>query len=166
VTRPRGPPVTGGVPAGVSRPPVNGVLNGGAPVGAGAACSSEILCVKEHPYCNADEVFLTLTHVAAAFYECTINWQLGVCQFFLIRIALYDSVITGWIRFEREHPLRCQVAWKSTGLQRFFKIRAPFVSGVSWHATRGFFGFNLACLQLFQICQYGRGIYFFCKFFE
>jgi hypothetical protein len=49
LARPRGPLVTGGVPAGVSRPPVNGVappgvgrpsVNGGAPVGASAACST------------------------------------------------------------------------------------------------------------------------------
>jgi hypothetical protein len=51
VTRPRRPPVTGIVPAGVRRPPVSGVVpvgvgrrpvNGGAPAGANAECSSEI----------------------------------------------------------------------------------------------------------------------------
>jgi hypothetical protein len=51
VARPRGPPVIGLVPAGVSRPPVNEVappgvgrprLNGGSPAGASAACSSKI----------------------------------------------------------------------------------------------------------------------------
>jgi hypothetical protein len=35
---------------------------------------------------------------------------------------------------------------KSTELRRFFKPRASFVSGVSWYATRVFFGFNLICI--------------------
>ena len=51
MTRPRGPPAIREVPAGVSRPPVNGgaplgvgrqPVNEGAPAGASAACSSEI----------------------------------------------------------------------------------------------------------------------------
>jgi hypothetical protein len=49
VTRPRGPPVTEGVPASASRPPVNGVVNGGAPAGANAACSSEISPCRRIP---------------------------------------------------------------------------------------------------------------------
>jgi hypothetical protein len=43
VTRPGGPPVTGGVPAGVSRPPVNGIAPADAgrpPVNEGAASDS------------------------------------------------------------------------------------------------------------------------------
>ena len=51
MTRPRGPPAIREVPAGVSRPPVNGgaplgvgrqPVNEGAPAGASAACFSEI----------------------------------------------------------------------------------------------------------------------------
>jgi hypothetical protein len=43
-TRPRGPPVIGGVPAGMSRPPVNG--GGGAPAGVSASWSSEIFVLQ------------------------------------------------------------------------------------------------------------------------
>jgi hypothetical protein len=38
--------------------------------------------------------------------------------------------------------VRACVAGKSTELQRPFKPRASFVSGVALHATRVFFGFN------------------------
>jgi hypothetical protein len=35
-------------------------------------------------------------------------------------------------------------------LQRLVKSRASIVSGVSWHATSAFFGFNLACNVFFS----------------
>ena len=44
VVRPRGPPVIGGVPAGMSGPPVNG--GGGAPAGVSASWSSEIFVLQ------------------------------------------------------------------------------------------------------------------------
>jgi hypothetical protein len=51
------------------------------------------------------------------------------------------------------------LAGKSTELSRFFKPRASFVSGVSWHATRVFFGLNLTCNKKnFQIRRYVRDI--------
>jgi hypothetical protein len=40
-------------------------------------------------------------------------------------------------------------------LKRFFEPRASFVSGVSWHVTRVFFGFYLTCTKkiLFDIAD-------------
>ena len=63
MARPREPPVIGGVPAGVSLPPVAVVatagagrppVNGGAPAGAGAARTSEIAVLQNGLCCDAD----------------------------------------------------------------------------------------------------------------
>jgi hypothetical protein len=41
-------------------------------------------------------------------------------------------------------------AGKSMGLKHFFKPRVSFLSGVSWHSTRVFFGFNMTCIISFK----------------
>jgi hypothetical protein len=50
---------------------------------------------------------------------------------------------------KRNGPRRQLLAETSTEFERYFKPRGSFVSGVSRHATRVFFGFNLTLKKVF-----------------
>jgi hypothetical protein len=96
----------------------------------------------ESPKAHRRDGYLTTAQIKP------VNFSLFRCTSAKLLFSYGDSAATP----------RAKLAGKPTELQRLGP-RAPFAPGVSWHATRVFFRFNLTySFYFFQIRRYGRDI--------